>query len=373
MPVAASWRARLVAAAEWLAVAQDANEDGGVSGRFSLRTGWSSSYPETTGYIIPTFLALGEELNPEFVTRAHRCAEFLLDLQLAEGGFPGGEVDENRTRPSVFNTAQIVNGLLAWHIYSKDQRAADAVVRAADWLVKQQDADGAWRKHVHKHVTTYTTHASCWLAEAARHFGVDRWADSAERHLNWALTHTDSGTGWIDGAGFSDVDHARRTAVTHTVAYTIWGILHSSLLLDRKDATQVARRAANGVMGLLESSGWLPGEIDHRWRGARSDYACLTGNAQMALIWFRLAALDGRSDFENAGLKALRLVKAAQPMTVTEPGIHGGIPGSEPIWGAYNYMALPNWAAKFYIDALLAERRCTIERVATTDRMADRV
>src|SRR2546421_12534571 len=60
-------------AAEWLEAAQEAGGDGGVSGRYRLDRGWTSSYPETTGYIIPTFLALAVELkSPRFFERAQR-------------------------------------------------------------------------------------------------------------------------------------------------------------------------------------------------------------------------------------------------------------------------------------------------------------
>ena len=43
----------------WLGRAQDnsISNDGGVARHFSLINGWSSSYPETTGYIVPTMLA----------------------------------------------------------------------------------------------------------------------------------------------------------------------------------------------------------------------------------------------------------------------------------------------------------------------------
>ena len=47
------------AAIEWLCAAQDRSKsnDGGVARDYSLLADWASSYPETTGYIIPTFLA----------------------------------------------------------------------------------------------------------------------------------------------------------------------------------------------------------------------------------------------------------------------------------------------------------------------------
>jgi hypothetical protein len=45
---------------DWILRAQDnsVTADGGVAAYYSLRTGWSSSYPETTGYIVPTLLAV---------------------------------------------------------------------------------------------------------------------------------------------------------------------------------------------------------------------------------------------------------------------------------------------------------------------------
>src|SRR5579884_4253735 len=47
----------------WLGRAQDqsASHDGGVARHYSLQSGWSTSYPETTGYIIPTLLVVGME------------------------------------------------------------------------------------------------------------------------------------------------------------------------------------------------------------------------------------------------------------------------------------------------------------------------
>jgi hypothetical protein len=350
-------RDHIVAAAAWLARAQDASNDGGVSGRYSVKSGWTSSYPETTGYIIPTFLSLSRMLGSEYHDRARRCVEFLKPLQLPDGAFPAGELHENRARPSVFNSAQILHGLVAWHAETGDLSAAASASRTAAWLTSRLDADGAWRTDIYNGlVTTYTAHASCWLAEAGLHFGVEDWTRAAERHLDWVLSHVDSSTGWIDLTGFGEEDHRMRRSVTHTLAYTLWGILDLSESLDRPDGVAVARRAAEQVARRLELSGTLAGELNSQWKASRSDYSCLTGNAQMALIWFRLARMNWDARLINAGIKALDLVKAAQPMDSSDPGIRGGIPGSSPAWGDYIYMALPNWAAKFFIDAMLAKQ-----------------
>jgi hypothetical protein len=62
---------------------------------------------------------------------------------------------------------------------------------------------------------------------------------------------------------------------------------------------------------------------------------------------------NGQQLYRDAALRAIELVKLAQPLTNPDPGIRGGIPGSQPIWGDYIQMALPNWAAKYFIDAML--------------------
>jgi folate-dependent phosphoribosylglycinamide formyltransferase PurN len=349
-------RDHLEAAAAWLARAQDSQKDGGVSGRYHLATGWSSSYPETTGYIVPTMLALEADAGlPGFRARAERCIEFLLGVQLDSGAFPGMEIAENRDQPSIFNSAQILNGLTAWHRATGDDAVLHSARRAADWLVEAQDPDGAWRQHLYGGGKTYTymAHAGCWIAEFGAYLNDPRYLDAARRHLAWVLTHVDAETGWIDDCGFDD-GSGERVAVTHTIAYTIWGVLMMSRILGDERGLEVARRAAHAVARRLEISKWLPGRLDARWKPA-ADYACLTGNAQMALIWFDLHRLDRDPALVNAALRAIDLVKAAQVMRSSNPGLLGGIAGSNPIWGQYVANALPNWAAKFFLDALMAK------------------
>jgi folate-dependent phosphoribosylglycinamide formyltransferase PurN len=347
----------LQAAAAWLERAQDATGNGGVAGRYRLGSGWTSAYPETTGYIIPTFLALAAEPGGErFRERARRAVEFLLALQLPSGAFPGGEVASGTQAPSFFNTGQILTGLAAWHQATGDARAIEAARRAGDWLVGLQDADGAFRRHLyHDIVTTYGAHASCWLAELGRHAGEPRYLEAARRHVDWVLTHQDAETGWIDLCGFLPEHHRARRSVTHTIAYTLCGVLTTAALTGHARAAAAVERAAIAIARRLELSGWLPGVLDSRWRGAAS-YSCLTGNAQMALVWLTLFERGGDTRFLNAALKAIDLVKRAQPMASGDPAIRGGVPGSDPIWGDYIRMAVPNWSAKFFIDALLQKR-----------------
>ena len=360
-------RTRLVAAADWLSRAQDATGDGGVSWAFRLHEGWRPSYPETTGYIVPTFLELSKALDaPAFLDRAERAIGFLASVRLANGAFPAGTLESPDRTPSIFNTGQIINGLTAWFRETGDEAARRMACDAADWLVDVQDDDGAWRRFGYQgYPVTYNAHVSCWVAELGQVLGERRYLAAASKHLDWVLGQQDSSTGWFDRTGFSDADHAARRSVTHTFAYTVWGVLHGGLILQRDDAVEGASRAARAAAALMARTGWLPGVIDSDFQG-RSHYACLTGNAQMALIWMRLADVEPDGLFETAASHAIDLVGAAQSVSEPNPGIRGGIPGSDPVWGAYLRNTLPNWSAKFYVDALLMQARNGAKRVASS-------
>src|SRR4051812_11872639 len=86
----ALWRGRrpvrlgeqLDAAYQWICTAQDATPDGGVSGCYNLLHGWAGSYPETTGYIIPTLLHYGRTKRiADARTRAIRMADWENEVQ----------------------------------------------------------------------------------------------------------------------------------------------------------------------------------------------------------------------------------------------------------------------------------------------------
>src|SRR5664279_3324900 len=86
---------RLAASADWLRRAQDATGDGGVSWSYHLRRGWAPSYPETTGYIIPTFLELAATTgSDDFRRRAALAVDFLIGVQLPDGSFPAGTLTQ---------------------------------------------------------------------------------------------------------------------------------------------------------------------------------------------------------------------------------------------------------------------------------------
>src|SRR5262249_36620054 len=157
--------------------------------------------------------------------------------------------------------------------------------------------------------------------------------------------------------GFSDRDHEQRCAHTHTIAYTLDGVLRMSTLFGDDEGREAVRVAAERMLERFERSNTLAGVFNYQWR-PQGAYAFVSGNAQMALIWLELARSTRDSRFVNAAFKAIDEVKRAQTIVHPDPGISGGVPGSWPIGGDYIRYALPNWAAKFFIDALCAKRDC---------------
>src|SRR3979490_737652 len=99
----------------WLLDAQRA--DGGIAAYYSLLKGYSDSYPEVTGYIIPTLFdyshsEYSHSTKDETATvAADRAIHWLLSLQMPAGAFPGGlHGSSSDVQPSVFNTGQILHG-----------------------------------------------------------------------------------------------------------------------------------------------------------------------------------------------------------------------------------------------------------------------
>src|SRR3954470_16169285 len=105
--------ATVTAALDWLGQAQDhsATRDGGVARHYSLVTGWAASYPETTGYIVPTLIEQARLRNDsDLRERARRMLDWLVSIQFPDGGFQGGMVGQTPRVPVTFNTGQILLG-----------------------------------------------------------------------------------------------------------------------------------------------------------------------------------------------------------------------------------------------------------------------
>src|SRR6266567_696196 len=291
----------LVAAIEWLLRAQDATPDGGLSRGYSLvrhshyGRGWQPCYPETTGYIIPTLYAAALRLGrPELAVRAERAARWEIEIQLPTGAVRGGAIGEPAS-PAVFNTGQVLLGWLAAFEETAHDGFADAARRAARYLVATLDPDGHWR---------------------------------------------------------SDTSRFARADSTIYNTRTAWALAEAGARLDERRFTAAAVRSLHAAADLQTENGWLPGRYYSDWSPAVR-WSCLTGQAQMANNWMRLAEITGDATWLEPVPAVLRFLKRTQNRRSGELGLRGGIKGSWPVGGAYGAYEVLSWATKFFADALM--------------------
>ncbi|MGO9446459.1 MAG: beta-L-arabinofuranosidase domain-containing protein [Thiobacillaceae bacterium] len=345
-------RTHLSAAIDWLCRAQNVRngkpDEGGVAAGWSFEDGWLPSYPETTGYIIETFLAAAQHLDsPDLIERAQRMIDWEISLQDSDGAFPG-HFGEKGSHPVIFNQGQIMHGLVAGYTQLQRQDCLEAGVRAGRWLAAQQDEDGCYRKCEHNGVPhVYNTRAVWPLVSIGLMANERELVAAARRNLDWALLQQ-TPSGWYLTNAFTPERHP----YTHTIAYAIRGFIESAVLLGDERYLKSAERAARGLMARQRSDGWLAGTYDDGWTPTAA-YACVTGVAQMALCWLRLFQITGVVDYRDAASNAIGYVKRTQRIDEGDDTIRGAVPGSMPIWGAYSRFEFPNWAAKFFADVLM--------------------
>lgn len=347
-------REHLVAAIDWLCRAQDIrngqSDAGGVSAGWSFEDGWLPSYPETSGYIVETFLAAAKLLErPDLIQRANRILDWELSIQRPDGAFPG-HFGEPGSEPVIFNQGQIMHGMLAGYLQQNRRECLESAVRGAHWLERHQDPDGCWRKFEHNGVPhTYNTRATWALLATGLIAGEPGVIGAAKRHLGWA-ERQQTATGWFESNAFT----SDRLPFTHTIAYAIRGFLECGVLLGERRYLEIAERAASAVAHAQRADGWIAGAFDREWRPGAS-YTCLTGDAQMALDWIRLAQEGLGAGLRDHARRAIECVKRRQRLEESDPTLHGAVAGSAPLWGRYSMFEFPNWAAKFLADALMME------------------
>jgi len=356
----------LRAGVEWVCRAQDAFRDGGVARSYSMiyhpffrRKGWIPSYPETTGYIIPTLFDFAHRFGREDIAeRAIRMADWECRIQMESGAVQGGTIDHSPT-PAIFNTGQVIFGWLRAFQETRNPVYLNSAVRAGRFLVAQQDEDGAWRKSLSDYASsrmnfyTYNTRTAWGLAELSAVSGHQEFKEAAVRNIEFALTQQ-LDNGWFRSNCLYDASRP----LVHTIAYSIRGIMETGVLLKNPDYIAKAQKAADAMLTCQQPDGSLAGRFNDRWEPTVS-YRCLTGEAQMAGIWGRLYQITEKKAYLDGLRRTNAALRRIQFMNTDHPGIYGGISGSEPISGVYGRFEILNWAVKFFLDAQMLEQSLT--------------
>ena len=345
------WKA-LEQSVSWLKTSQDNMLDDGF-GTYYLCTGWSSSYPETSGYIIPTLLRYAKHNNnSELQDRAKHSLNWLLNIQKPEGGWQSGYIDQKRDAV-VFNTGQVIRGMLAGYTFFKEEKYLHSAIKAADWLVSIQDENGSFNKHVYlDQARVYDSYVVAPVLELDKFVDHSNYRQMAEKNAEWITGTRQRENGW-----FADCDntiHKNHKPIIHTIAYTIDGLLDIGLLQGKPDVIKAAKKPADKLMRIFLAKEKLHGRYDDNWRGSESFIT--TGGAQLAIIWYKLHLHTAEPDYKKSFSKMNSLLVGMQQRSVHQSSnTRGALFGSFPMWGRYEPFGCPNWATKYFADSLMNE------------------
>jgi len=340
-------------AVNWLLQAQKATSDEGM-GSFHLVNQWSSSYPETTGYIIPTLLQYASANNDNNIQEAAiGASDWLIEIQRPPGGWQGGRVNENKP-PIVFNTAQIIRGLMAVYKQTNNQKYLDSAIKAGDWLCSIQDKDGTWTRHaLMNKARVYDSYVDFPLLILHKETRLEKYKKHAILNLDWIVDQKQHENGW-----FEDCDNTikrNHKPILHTIAYTIDGLLDAGIYLEERKYIVAAKKAADVLKEKFDRDGFLHGRYDSNWNG--SEHMIMTGCAQMSIVWHKIAHYAGNSNYADTAGRMNSLLVNLQNRKIKKESKNtlGAINGSFPLWGRYEPFAYPNWATKYLTDALMLE------------------
>lgn len=274
-------------------------------------------YPEVSGYYIPTLLRWG------YRDMALSYAKWLCRIQHEDGSW----YDTENENPYVFDTAQILKGLLA--VRSILPEVDGNIRKGCDWLLLRIDENGrmtpaapVWGEK--EGICSELIHLYCItpLRDAGDLLGEARYSRAAVQTARY----------YIDNFREEILDFH---ILSHFYAYIM------EALCDLGE-WELAREAMDKLAKLQHEDGSVPAYRDVDW-------VCSTGLFQLAIVWYQLGENERADKALNYGV-----------MLQNESG---GWYGSYPVienaqvtdyrnYPTYLPTAEISWAVKYFLDAV---------------------
>lgn len=258
------------------------------------------SYPEVTGYTIPTLYQWGEK------ELARKYTKWLVSIQNDDGSFSG--VDGI---PYTFDTGQVVRGLVS--ALDDLPEVKNSLRKACDWMLTQIQPNGKlvtpsteiWSDNVDDRIHLYVLPP---LIEASKKLNEPKYYMAAKRILEYYKKREDL---------------VKFNMINHFFAYVIEALCD----LNEKD---IIKEGIEHITILQMQNGKVPAYKNVSW-------VCSTGLAQLAVIWYKLGMN------ENAD-KAMHYLEQIQNRS-------GGFTGSYGKGKSYFPEEEISWAVKYFLDA----------------------
>lgn len=328
--------------------------EGGGAAKYSMMThNMASGYPLTTANWVPVLSRMSSyypELynqvikNPDII---RELVNWVLRTQRRDGTFPASYGDYMNQPPRVFNNGLIIHSLLDHHNVAGGNDLLEACIKSAEWLLKVQSADGSWRQFTFHQLSSNTLTASA-LLRLAGITGDKKYGIAGEKNIQFAL-ELQSENGYFKGNGFDSTS----SAFTITMAYAIAGVLEAGILTGNESWKNAAIKGLVPVLNKVNQHGFLVGELDENFH-SDSSFSCLPGSCLMAVNAYKLASLEGNSDFKVKADLLTDYVKSKQ-IESKIPLINGGISGSWPISGNYCSYEITSWGVRYFTEALMMQ------------------
>ncbi len=343
----------LLAALHWIRASFRATGFRGSAHSYMPLIGWKPAYPETSGYLVETLVETSRlPGQADLAELARTCLNWLCDIQLPSGAFTAHTV-EYRT-PSVFNTSQVLlgfaKGLQEPGLGNAEEklRWTTAGTRALHWLIENHVPGKGWPAGAYvpdNADPSYYTRVLWGMARMAQVLETDS-ADALIRSALLRYAGRITPAGGLRNWGF----WPDKPAHTHTIAYALDGLWRTAVLLQEKDIEEQAVAMTRTLLEVRRRHDRTAGAYAEDWT-PRLNYFCVTGNAQLSLLVAEMGQSIRSQDWHVLALEVFGEVAHAQCLLRGSP-VYGGIPGSIPFSGPYLRFRYPNWAAKFWIDAI---------------------
>jgi len=342
----------------WIKQSFKATGDGGSSAYYTMGHGWKASYPETTGYLIPTLYAYSRITgDDEWKRLAIGAADWLLAIQAKEGGWQGLQVDTT-CELRVFNTAMILDGLTAAYLNERDEKYLVAAKRGLMWAISKIDDDGVIRKNNFEQGGALDGLTVACLLKVAILISESERAEIMPRliHALDAVCRLQTDNGWFNKSNFEE--SFKDTSLMHFLVYALDGLVTSSEITGNDKYYNVALKTAAVLLDKFEKNKMLSAFYNADWStyfdvNSRRASICVTGYSQLALVFMKIFNKTKNKRYLDAAKRMIDTVASIGNIPFKNKGLCYGLPGSYPVYGNYQKFKFVNWAAKFHSDSVM--------------------
>lgn len=289
-------------------------------------TNFPKSYPEVTGYYITTLLRWG------YRKLACAYAEWLCSIQKPDGSWYNTE----DTAPYIFDTAQILKGLLA--IRTIMPQVDQHILSGCEWIFAQMQENGRLMTPVtddwgsDRNICDEVIHIYCLspLYEAAEVFHKPEYTKKTQKIWSYYKQNY-----YEKIMNFS--------LLSHFYAYLMEALLDLGEL-------EMAKEAMCRMETYQKPNGAVPAYY-------HCDWVCSTGLFQLSLVWFRLGDLD----------RGNRAFEYACKLQNESGGWFGSYLSEDNLSECNTYCPTGeiSWAVKYFLDALYY--KTVVEFESTSD------